>query len=161
MFLCPAVISVTLRVRVSVCGKCSVFSVSWSGVGHKPLCYSFTASVLTAETQLQSSYCYKLCQVMKSQDETMGFHSIQKRFETHFFQFYDMFNLPKCSCLRWERQQPRQPRVVQSVTWDGDKIEEHTGTHIQWRFWSLLVASIIRICLDFQNASHIIWLCMK
>ena len=28
---------------------------------------------------------------MKSQDETMGFHSIQKRFETHFFQFYDMF----------------------------------------------------------------------
>ena len=91
MFLCPAVISVTLRVSVSVGGKCSVFSVSWSGVGHKPLCYSFTASVLTAETQLQSSYCYKLCQVMKSQDETMGFHSIQKRFETHFFQFYDMF----------------------------------------------------------------------
>ena len=39
---------------------------------------------------------------------------------------------------------------MQSVTWDGDKIEEHTGTHIQWRFWSLLVVSNIRICLDFK-----------
>ena len=81
----------------NITSKCKcwwqVFSVSWSGGGHKPLCYSFTASVLTAaeETQLQSSYCYKLCKVMKSQDETMGFHSIQNRFETHFFQFYDMF----------------------------------------------------------------------
>ena len=39
---------------------------------------------------------------------------------------------------------------MQSVTWDGDKIEEQTGTHIQWRFWSLLVVSNIRICLDFK-----------
>ena len=81
----------------NITSKCKcwwqVFSVSWSGGGHKPLCYSFTASVLTAaeETQLQSSYCYELCKVMKSQDETMRLYSIQKRFETHFFQFYDMF----------------------------------------------------------------------
>ena len=96
--------------------KCwwQVFSVSWSGGGHKPLCYSFTASVLTTaeETQLQSSYCYELCKVMKSQDETMGLHSIQNRFETHFFQFYDMF--PNVHVYD-ERQQQR-PRVVQCVT---------------------------------------------
>ena len=157
MFFCSAVISVTLRVNVSVGGKCSV----WGGV------VADTSPFVTAllprsslrrhsSSQVIVIISAKWGKVRTKQWDFILFRSVLKRISFNFMTCSQMFMF-----MAREAERLRQSRVVQSVTWDGDKIEEHTGTHIQWRFWSLLVANLIRICLDFQNASHIIWLCMK